>query len=308
MVTKQWNGFAAPSAKVHLLADGHEVDSATLTATNGWTHTFSVDAVTAEGADIDYTVTEDAIKHYTSKVTGSESDGFTITNSYEGLTVDDPPVKKNISGDKPKKASAFTFTFAAEPDKSTLPAGMASNEMPMPEGANGQSMTTTVKGEGSSEFGTLKFYQPGTYVYKITEDNDGVSGYTYDDSVYEVTYQVSEKHDELVSHRTITKNGKAISTATFKFTNIYNANEKNPDNDNNGATDKKDSDSGNDSVASKGTYGSSGNGAGSAAVDSVQMMPVTGDNAGPLVIALVAICIAAAIGIFAAIRKRRKNK
>ncbi|MGI6218012.1 MAG: Cna B-type domain-containing protein, partial [Coriobacteriales bacterium] len=149
-VTKEWVGFAASSATVHLLADGVEVDSATLTATDGWTHTFSVDSETSNGTDITYTVTEDSIDNYTSEITGSETAGFTVTNTYGGLTVDDPPVSKTITGDEPDSDSTFTFTFTALPDSSTLPDDVASDAMPMPGGASDQSVTTTITGEGTS--------------------------------------------------------------------------------------------------------------------------------------------------------------
>lgn len=285
-VTKQWIGFAGSSATVHLLADGVEVDSATLTADNNWTDTFSVDAITSDGNDIAYTITEDAIDNYASQVTGSESEGFTATNYYGGITVDDPPVSKVISGDEPTEDATFTFTFTAEPDKSTLPDGMASDEMPMPNGASDQSITTSITGEGTSEFGNLVFYNTGTYVYQVYENNDGVSGYTYDDSVYEVTYVVTEEDGALVSNRTITKNGEVVSAATYTFENVYQADES-------GTGTSEGSGSSNNG---------NGSGNGSAAT------PSTGDSTLLLTITLIAAFAAAVIGIVVAADKRRRNE
>ena len=226
-VSKVWDGISCDHVTVRLMNGDTEVASAVLSSENSWAYTFSVDGITAAGEDIIYSVTEDAIDGYTSAISGDEESGFVVTNTYNGITVSDPPVTKVVTGDEPSEDSEFTFTLTAEPDKSTLPDGMASDEMPMPEAADGeQSMSITITGSGTSEFGDLTFTQPGTYVYQIAEVNGGVEGYTYDESVYEVTYVVTEVTDDngvttLESTRTITKDGEEIDAAEFTFTNTY---------------------------------------------------------------------------------------
>ncbi|GEM_PF-268976 len=235
-VTKHWDGPAAGGATINLFANGTQAQTLTLTSadaqTNGdWQGTFSglrqYDATT--GQAIVYTIGETDIDNYTSAITGDANTGFVVTNTFTGAvdTVGDPPVTKTISGDTPSTQSTFTFSLTADPNESTLPSDMAADQMPMPEGANGQqSMTTTIQGSGSSEFGNFHFTRPGTYVYRITEVNTGVEGYTYDPSVYTVTYVVENGTGELTCTRTITKGGQATDGASYAFDNTYKAPEQ----------------------------------------------------------------------------------
>jgi pilin isopeptide linkage protein len=133
----------------------------------------------------------------------------------------DPPVSKQITGETPEQASEFVFRLTADPASSSLPAGMLT--MPMPQGREPlQEVTASITGEGSSEFGDITFTQPGTYVYRVTEENTGVKGYTYDESVYTVKYIVTadEAGRKLTCSRTITKDGSPADDVIF--TNAYN--------------------------------------------------------------------------------------
>ena len=59
----------------------------TLNAANSWQHTFTdLDKFDEDGTLINYTVEEEIIPGYTAKITGTASDGFTITNTYTGTT------------------------------------------------------------------------------------------------------------------------------------------------------------------------------------------------------------------------------
>ena len=97
--------------------------------------------------------------------------------------------------------------------------------MPMPEGSKGSKKVKEIEGSGEYEFGIISFEYPGTYTYKITEENTGTVGYKYDNSTYTVTYIVEEDGvlDEggrkLTCERTITKDG--ASTNDVVFTNEY---------------------------------------------------------------------------------------
>ena len=135
------------------------------------------------------------------------------------ITVNDPPVRKTISGDTPTTDETFTFSLSAQPELSTLPSGMTS--MPMPGGVSEQTVTTTIVGSGSSEFGTFTFTAPGTYVYKIVEVDSGTANYEYDSSEYLVTYVVTESGWNLYSARTITKDGVVVTEAEYSFVNTY---------------------------------------------------------------------------------------
>ncbi len=119
-VEKVWDddddrdGLRPGSVTVHLLANGTEIDSATLgSATepaglwqsivnfftgvqtladvdedeDEWTASFTDLPKYADGKEIAYTVTEDGIDNYTAAVTGSVADGYTITNTHKPETI-----------------------------------------------------------------------------------------------------------------------------------------------------------------------------------------------------------------------------
>ncbi len=94
-VEKKWNGKEGQSATVHLLANGTEVDSVTLTSEDDWKHTFSDVDKYSNGEEIEYTIVEDEMEGYASKVTGNAQDGFVVTNT---STTRDVKVTKQWNG------------------------------------------------------------------------------------------------------------------------------------------------------------------------------------------------------------------
>lgn len=84
-VKKVWDdaqnqdGLRPSTIKVHLLANGTEVQPLDLTGEGDeWTHTFTDLPVYKDGQKVVYTVTEDKVDNYTTKI-----DGTTITNTYK---------------------------------------------------------------------------------------------------------------------------------------------------------------------------------------------------------------------------------
>ena len=83
-VVKVWNdannqdGKRPESIKVRLLANGTEVATKDVTAADNWAYNFTDLSKYANGEEIVYTVTEDAVADYTTAI-----DGTTITNSYK---------------------------------------------------------------------------------------------------------------------------------------------------------------------------------------------------------------------------------
>ncbi|MCD8346931.1 MAG: Cna B-type domain-containing protein, partial [Lachnospiraceae bacterium] len=65
------------SITIHLYADGKEVDSKTVAADNNWNWTFSGLDKYSNGVEIKYTITEDAVAGYTTKI-----NGYNVTNTY----------------------------------------------------------------------------------------------------------------------------------------------------------------------------------------------------------------------------------
>lgn len=92
-VKKKWDDnddekeIRPTSITVNLIAnyDGKEykVDSAVLNKDNNWEHSFKDLPTINDGNKITYTVKEEAVDGYSSKITGSEKAGYTITNTPE---------------------------------------------------------------------------------------------------------------------------------------------------------------------------------------------------------------------------------
>ena len=139
---------------------------------------------------------------------------YTITNRYAPgkYVTDDPPVTKTVRGN-PSTRDRFIFTLEA------VSSSVGNWEMmPMPAGSADGKKSLTVYGAGEYEFGDIVFTVPGTYTYRITEQQTNVSGYTYDTSVYTVSYVVKDDAGSptgMSLTRTITKSGRAVTKAEF---------------------------------------------------------------------------------------------
>ena len=94
--TKTWNdnnnqdGIRPSSITVNLLANGQQVASKTVSASDNWQYSFDNLAAYANGQKITYTVTENAVAGYTSTV-----DGYNITNTHNPTTPKKPQVPNN---------------------------------------------------------------------------------------------------------------------------------------------------------------------------------------------------------------------
>ena len=95
-VVKKWVGGEGGEVTIHLLADGHDTGkSLKLNAGSGWKGSFDGLPAFEGGERIAYTVSEDAVEGYSSKIEGDASKGFTVTNT---------------RGDKPKAATRLPQT------------------------------------------------------------------------------------------------------------------------------------------------------------------------------------------------------
>ena len=94
--TKTWNdnnnqdGIRPSSITVNLLANGRQVASKTVSASDNWQYSFDNLAAYANGQKITYTVTENAVEGYTSAV-----NGYNITNTHNPTTPKKPQVPNN---------------------------------------------------------------------------------------------------------------------------------------------------------------------------------------------------------------------
>ncbi|MEA4923161.1 MAG: FctA domain-containing protein [Eubacteriaceae bacterium] len=124
------------------------------------------------------------------------------------LIMQDPPVAKKVSGDKPSKKGTFKFYMKAKTAGS-----------PMPGSTSAQRLEKTIKGAGSVEFGWMTYMKAGTYVYELGEVDTGTAGYTYDKAEYTMTVVITEGKDGFEKDVTYKKGSKSVSKMTF--TNKY---------------------------------------------------------------------------------------
>ncbi len=87
-VRKEWDdakdqdGKRPESVTVHLTKNGKEVETVALDGENGWQHTWDGLEKYEEGIEITYGVTEDAVKDYSTSISGSMESGYVVKNSY----------------------------------------------------------------------------------------------------------------------------------------------------------------------------------------------------------------------------------
>ncbi len=169
-VTKVWDdkenqdGIRPTTIEVSLVANGKVQKTTTLSENNNWTYQFEDLAVYEKGQKIEYEVTETAVNKYQGVITGNSKDGFTITNSYE-------PVTLTITGEKIWKDNNDNDRM--RPESITIRLY-----------ADGKEVATTTASNQSNwkyQFENLPKYQNGQEIY-YTVTEDSVDGYetTYD--------------------------------------------------------------------------------------------------------------------------------
>lgn len=157
-----------------------------------------------EKPEVTFTVSGGQTTETTTTGGGSE---YVPVNKYPAVI--DPPVQKLLGGDTPDIASAFSFALKADDPK-----------YPMPSGSSNGVKMMNITGAGSSEFGKIAYYQPGTYTYTCYEVNNGIAGYTYDTSTFTMKVVVVDAGDRLLASKTIVRsNGNAADG--FAFGNWY---------------------------------------------------------------------------------------
>ena len=113
-VEKKWVGPAAEKATVRLLADGKDAGKKIdLDESNGWKGSFEgLAKYSKSGSVIAYTVAEDPVEGYSSKVSGDAEHGFTVTNTVKTGELD---VSKTVVAREGLAVDADkTFEFAVE--------------------------------------------------------------------------------------------------------------------------------------------------------------------------------------------------
>ncbi|WP_346707433.1 FctA domain-containing protein [Massilistercora timonensis] len=175
--------------------------------------TYDNGTVTAT-VDVTYdnaTGTFDTDVTYSKKGGVDPGNAFEFTNVYKALPTD--PVTGVFSATKtvtPSEGNSYDmeggeFEFTLTPS--------ASN----PEADPVKAATVKNDAAGAVSFiSSATYTEPGTYVYDIKENPNGVGGITYDDSIYTVTVDVTDDGSgKLAAKTSITKDGTAADAIVF---------------------------------------------------------------------------------------------
>ena len=167
---KTWNdadnqdGKRPESITIRLYADGLEVNSAQVTAQNGWAWSFVGLSVYKNGTPIVYTISEDVVEGYETTI-----EGYNVTNSYVPGTVSVSGVKTWNDADNQdgKRPESITVTL-------------------LKNGKPEQTITVTVAEGWAWSFANLPEYEAGELIeYGVAEEP--VPGYTTVVDGYNIT-------------------------------------------------------------------------------------------------------------------------
>ena len=182
---KKWDdadnqdGKRPASIKVKILNGDTVVDEQNVTSANEWKYESKALPKYAAGQEITYTVSEEAVPGYTSKV-----DGYNITNSYT-------PETTTVSGSK-------TWEDGDNQD-GKRPASITVNLL-----ADGQKVNTQTFGEAegwSYNFTGLPVYKDGQRItYTVTEE--AVPGYSTNLNGYNITNSYTPEKTEIIARKT----------------------------------------------------------------------------------------------------------
>lgn len=131
---------------------------------------------------------------YSGTGTNAASANASFYNTYESsLTVNTKSADfafKSLTTDSETTVANREFTYTIEPQTAQYTDGTASGTSPLPKDSTGADKTTgsvtlpagttTSTAAQHIDFGSITFTKPGIYAYKITENNDGATGWTYD--------------------------------------------------------------------------------------------------------------------------------
>ena len=193
--TKTWNdannqdGKRPTSIKISLFANGNVVKSLDVTAATNWTYSFTDLPKYEAGTEIKYTVGEEAVADYETKV-----EGYNITNTHKPATLDITGTKtwndsNNQDGKRPKSITVNLLANGRITDTKTVTAddNWTYSFTDLPKYANGQEITYTVSeltvpGYTTTiddNYNITNSYTPGetsASVTKIWDDADNQDG------------------------------------------------------------------------------------------------------------------------------------
>lgn len=202
-IKKVWENPRIPhpnKVKVNLKNGDTVIDSITLSESDGWEGVFSsLPQRDASGAVIDYTVAEDPVEGYSSKVSGDAERGFTVTNASTAKV--SVPVEKKWVGPAAEKATVRLLADGKDTGDSI-------------------ELSKSNNWKGSFE-GLPKYSESGSEVrYTVAEvPVEGYSSKVTGDAEHGFTVTNTVKTGELdVSKTVVAREGLAVDAdKTFKF-------------------------------------------------------------------------------------------
>lgn len=196
--TKTWkdadnqDGKRPESITVNLFADGTKLKSQSVSADadGNWSYSFTDLPKYANGQEITYTVTEDAVDGYT-----TESDGYNFINTHQPETTEITGTKtwndaNNQDGKRPESITVILLANGTEKTRQAVTADEAGNWTytfkDLPKYANGEEITYTVSEDTVADYTTTydgsnitNSYTPGktsatvTKIWNDAENQDG---------------------------------------------------------------------------------------------------------------------------------------
>ncbi len=163
---KNQDGMRPSEIKVKLLADGEVKDTKTVTEKDDWKYSFEDLPKYKEGVEIEYTISEDPVENYTTKV-----DGYNITNTHEPIKIEVSGKKtwednEDQDGKRPESITVRIFANDVElSDKAQTVTEADKWEytfIDLPKFKNGEEITYTIQED------KVKYYETEVKGYNIT--------------------------------------------------------------------------------------------------------------------------------------------
>ena len=185
---------------------------------SGWTYDDHVAFVTVHVTDDGEGKLEATVSYNNEKATTDADKAVdsaaAFTNAYSASSTDADTGSANVQLTKVLEGKAWngdSFTFQITADESNPDA-------PMPKDTEVTVSAPTGKDDNNNDqatfdFGSITFDTPGTYVYKVTEDEGDNAGITYSKNVATITITVTDNHQ-----------GALVATVGIEnnvFTNTY---------------------------------------------------------------------------------------
>lgn len=155
--------------------------------------------------------------------TGAIVDAITFANGYQPESVT-TPTNATFSGTKSVTEEHGGFTLEAGQFSFTMTSTSAPDGVGAPAPSNGSTVSNAE--DGSFDFGTLTFVEPGEYTYTVAEDKpaQGIDGITYSSEVYTLYFNVVDNNGQLeIKTQSITDSAnETVDAGELNFINIYN--------------------------------------------------------------------------------------